>query len=98
MGYNVKIFDDDRVTINQLYTFRKSEIQGIISFQKTPIDSSTPHMYLNIIISGNKFVVDEKIMNNDTYSFGGIERQLEAYHRKWEEALGEYKQEKVIIK
>ena len=99
-----RIFGSDRITINGRFTFRKSEIQGIISEHKIPSNTAARYFYLFVLISGNKIKVDETKMHSDTEIYGGIERQLEAYHKKWEENLSnigsdetEIKKEKVMI-
>lgn len=78
------IFGSDRITINGRSTFRMSEIQGLVS------DWYGSNFNLHVIVSGNKILVDTTRMKDseeDIEMYGGRERQLDTYHKKWEEDL-----------
>lgn len=96
-----RIFGSDRITINERHTFRKSDIQGITSDWHTPTYTNTSHFRLYVIISGNKILVDTTKMldsEKDIEIYGGRERQLDTYHKKWEEDLSNIGQDPKPIK
>ena len=94
-----RIFGSDRITINEKYTFKMSEIQGIYSEHHVSSWDSLEYMQLFVLMNGASILVDK------TRIEGKIKNgQLEAYHKKWEEDLSnvgkdpeQIKKEKVTI-
>jgi len=81
---NKRIFGDDRITINSLYTFKKSDINGIYSeHYRSSLDGRT-YMQLAILVNGQSIVIDKKKYKR---SISERENELIEYHRGWEETL-----------
>jgi hypothetical protein len=89
---------EDTITINEFYTFKKSEIQGFIS--DFTYHSNNRFMTLYIIISGNKIEVDDERCNDARDVDGDFEipykDQLKAYHKKWKSRLEERTKKEMI--
>ena len=75
-----KIFGADRIIINDLFTFKKSSIDGIYTSHYNSLYSNNHTMKLFIIVNGTSIEVDETPYKGDQ----SPEEQLKEYHKEWE--------------
>jgi len=90
-----RIFGTDRITINDLFTFKKSSIDGIYASHCNSVYSSNHTMKMFIIVNGTSIQVDETPYKGDQFR----EEQLKEYHREWEiklNEIGNLKEKKLI--
>jgi len=85
---NKKLFGSDSIIINNLFTFRKSDINGIYSKHHRSSNNGYQSMKLFIIINGGVSIeIDSSSYTNSKYDSTSKEEQLKEYHKKWEEKI-----------
>jgi len=94
-----KIFGSDRITINEVYSFKKSEILGMITKAEWMPSNSKYEMRIFLIVGGSEYMVDTRWEDK---SGDSLDKQKKDYHKKWQETLSnigkdEIKKEKVMI-
>ena len=85
------MFGNDYITFNELYTFKKSEIQGLMTHSEWDNEKPSYVIVTNIIIGGIEFKINKEEANTDR-DFPTQERE---HHTKWLKYLNDVGKEAV---